>query len=156
MTLYSLNRNYPASLPNRIRLSGGFTKTDSTTFTEEDISDAGYVIVSDPPPIAWPNQLGWDSSTLSWISIPPSEEEINKRKIIVVNELNDNLNRINNTILTKIQNNESVDSCETEYKNNLNALLLQVDSSGFDLFNVNWPRLVYPDMLIMPDSAGEI
>jgi hypothetical protein len=40
--LYSHNGEYPRLLPNRIRLSDGMTKTDVSTFSDEQISDAGY------------------------------------------------------------------------------------------------------------------
>lgn len=40
--LYSYNGNTPSPLPFRIKLSNGFTRTDPTTFTEEEIADAGY------------------------------------------------------------------------------------------------------------------
>lgn len=42
---YSHNANFPSKLPWRIRLSDGTTRTDPSTFTEEDIADAGYVKV---------------------------------------------------------------------------------------------------------------
>lgn len=40
--LYSYKGEYPKVLPNRLRLSDGTTVTDVTTFTDEQISDAGY------------------------------------------------------------------------------------------------------------------
>lgn len=58
--LYSYNNEYPIEIPDRIRLSDGSTRTDSSTFTDTEIADAGYVSVSDPP--------SYDSSThkLTW------------------------------------------------------------------------------------------
>jgi len=60
--LYSHNGAYPTSLPNRIRLSDGSTRTDPDTFTAEEIADAGYAVAGDPPGYN-PNtqRLGWDS-----------------------------------------------------------------------------------------------
>jgi hypothetical protein len=49
--LYSLNGAYPKPLPKRIVLSNGTTRTDPTTFTPEEIADAGYIQVPEPPPI---------------------------------------------------------------------------------------------------------
>ena len=50
LNMYSYNNEYPIKdLPHRIRLSNGMTKTDSTTFTEEDITYAGYRYVEEPP-----------------------------------------------------------------------------------------------------------
>ena len=58
--LYSINREFPTSLPFRIRLSDGRTRTDPTTFTSEEIAKAGYVLAPDRPT--------YDSSThaLTW------------------------------------------------------------------------------------------
>lgn len=58
--LYSYNNEYPIEIPDRIRLSDGSTRTDSSTFTDAEIADAGYVSVSNPP--------SYDSSThkLTW------------------------------------------------------------------------------------------
>ena len=46
--LYSYNGEYPTDIPERIRLSDGSTRTDSSTYTEEEIADAGYVYVEAP------------------------------------------------------------------------------------------------------------
>ena len=49
MTLYSLHGARPAPLPSRIRLPSGFTRTDPSTFTEEEILAAGYTGPYDEP-----------------------------------------------------------------------------------------------------------
>ena len=40
--LYSLRQQRPAPLPQRIRMPDGFTRTDASTFTQEEIQAAGY------------------------------------------------------------------------------------------------------------------
>lgn len=45
---FSYNGEYPVdwnSIPDRIRLSNGNTKTDKITYTQEELKDAGYKIV---------------------------------------------------------------------------------------------------------------
>ena len=49
MTLYSHNQNTPDTLPEKIVLSNGFTRTDSSSFTAEEIADAGYVAAPEKP-----------------------------------------------------------------------------------------------------------
>ena len=50
MTLYSYKTQSPvSSIPKRIRLSDGNTRTDSSTFTDDELIDAGYIVVEDPP-----------------------------------------------------------------------------------------------------------
>lgn len=47
--LYSKNGQYPNLLPERIRMPDGSTRTDSSTYTDQDILLAGYVPVPNPP-----------------------------------------------------------------------------------------------------------
>lgn len=58
--LYSLNGAYPKPLPKRIILSDGRTRTDPTSFTPEEIADAGYVLAPEPPAIPPFNRLLWN------------------------------------------------------------------------------------------------
>lgn len=73
--LYSHNNEYPAPLPERIRLSSGLTRTDSSTFTAEEIADAGYVSVEDPPSFEEKTEkLTWNGS--AWEVIALTDEEL--------------------------------------------------------------------------------
>lgn len=62
--LYSYKGNYPEQLPNRIRLSNGLTVTDPSTFSAEQLADAGYVLVADPPVLLQNQTLSWTGT--SW------------------------------------------------------------------------------------------
>lgn len=76
MSLYSKNGAYPTELPNRIRLSNGSTKTDSSTFTAEDLTDAGYAAVEDKPSAGEFQDVLWDGSdwtTVNWSDIKKSD-----------------------------------------------------------------------------------
>ena len=79
--LYSKDNQYPKTLPFRIVLSNGMTRTDPTTFTEDEIVDAGYVAVEDIPTILDTQILTWVSETLTWSVKDKTEEEL-------ANELN--------------------------------------------------------------------
>lgn len=60
---YSLNGAYPINgLPERIKLSDGTTRTDSSTFTSQEILDAGFTSIVDPPNIPYGYTLGWDGT----------------------------------------------------------------------------------------------
>jgi len=76
--LYSHNQQTPDLLPDRIRLSTGLTKTDKSTFTAQELSDAGY-IPADVPPAYNPNQqhLVWDKTT--WKLVDFTAEELAAR-----------------------------------------------------------------------------
>lgn len=64
--LYSKNGAYPTSLPFRIVLSNGMTRTDPSTFTPEELADAGYIAVDNFPSNTQSNQVvewtgtGWN------------------------------------------------------------------------------------------------
>jgi len=63
--LYSYKKQYPNELPNRIRLSDGSTRTDKSSFTEEEILDAGYILVEEPPIVSGDDVLRWDGD--NWV-----------------------------------------------------------------------------------------
>jgi hypothetical protein len=75
---YSHNNQYPEMLPKRIRLSNGNTRTDISTFTEEELTDAGYIAIGDQP--AYDNdtqKVIWNGS--SWEIVALTTEEINNK-----------------------------------------------------------------------------
>jgi hypothetical protein len=76
MTLYSHNKSYPQSLPHRIRLSNGLTRTDPTSFTPEEIADAGYVQVDDQPTANSVQKVYWDSDRIQWVLEDKTLEEL--------------------------------------------------------------------------------
>lgn len=43
MALYTFNGTLPAPLPARIRLSNGFTRTNSSTYSKKEIAEWGYI-----------------------------------------------------------------------------------------------------------------
>ena len=76
MALYSYQGNYPESIPFRIRLSDGRTRTDPTSFTAEELTDAGYTEVSNRPSITDSQVLEWDSQTIDWVIRDKTAEEL--------------------------------------------------------------------------------
>lgn len=69
MTLYTKSNSYPAPLPFRITLSDGTTRTDPTSFTAEEIADAGYTVAPDMPE----DGMLWDTTTGDWRNKTPEE-----------------------------------------------------------------------------------
>ena len=60
--LYSHQGSTPQPLPFRINLSNGFTRTDPGTFTEAELTDAGYTGPFTPPAYdAATQRLSWDN-----------------------------------------------------------------------------------------------
>lgn len=77
--LYSFNGEYPIdTLPHRIRLSDGSNRTDSSTFTSDELVDAGYVEVPNPPDFNQEtHKLVWSGT--EWQTILLTESEISAR-----------------------------------------------------------------------------
>lgn len=77
--LYSIKGEYPIeTLPHRIRLSDGSTRTDNSTFTDSDLSNAGITTVSNPPDFNQEtHKLVWSGT--EWQTVSLTESEISAR-----------------------------------------------------------------------------
>ena len=78
---YSNKGAYPVdTLPHRIILSDGSSRTDSSTFTSEELVDAGYVEVSNPPDFNQEtHKLVWSGT--EWQTVLLTESEISAEMI---------------------------------------------------------------------------
>lgn len=64
--LYTKNNQYPESIPDRIRLSDGSTRTGGI-YTEEELSSAGYKVVSDMPAVNSDQVAEWNFTAGDWV-----------------------------------------------------------------------------------------
>jgi hypothetical protein len=69
--LYSFRQQRPAPLPNRIRLSNGFTRYAHQPPTAEEIADAGYVSYTEPAYDPATEQLLWVDGAYVIEALPP-------------------------------------------------------------------------------------
>lgn len=143
MTLYSFNGARPTQLPNRIKLSNGFTRTDKSTFTAEEIADAGWIQVEDPPVVEYPNKLEWNSETLSWYSREPNTSEIAMRWQEIRNMCLTLLENTDYKVLKAYEAGIPVDQAFIDYRQFLRDIYNNVNN--IDPWNVSWPT--YPDEL---------
>ena len=73
--LYSYQGQEPQELPERIRLSDGRTRTDSSTFTEEEIASAGFTGPYEKPEFNSEIETqSWNSESKQWITTSIPEE----------------------------------------------------------------------------------
>lgn len=148
--LYSFNGNYPQPIGNRIRLSNGKTKTDSSTFTDEDLADAGYQLAPDIP--ARPDnvifcKLEWNGTDWEY-RVEPTITEIQEERQKVLNAIDYLLEEARATRKLKKQNGES-DVYMDQYIMELTNLIANVN----DPFNIKWP--VYGDGNIVNPDGGD-
>ena len=90
---YSHNNQYPVdTLPNRIRLSDGSTRTDSSTFTTSELTSAGIVTTTNPPSYnSDTHKLTWDGSNWQTVGLTTAQllEISNLKWINVRNKRNE-------------------------------------------------------------------
>jgi hypothetical protein len=155
--LYSYNGEFPEALPFRIVLSDGFTRTDPTSFTDEEIADAGYVACSEQPTYDKNTQTcDWDSSATSWVVGDMTQEEIDQ---ITQNNINmewETVKEIRNRMINDIEwrvhryNSEvRLGLTPTDDITELDTYIqaLRDISNQEDPFNIDWPNLdqeIYP------------
>lgn len=123
MKLYSKNGSYPEPIPFRIKLSNGLTRTDPSSFTEEEINDAGYIEVSNPPSITSEQVLEWNFLNLEWIVRNVSEQEINNLKQLRLNYITES-RELDLNALTCQWNNDTWDARETDSTRIANVLTM--------------------------------
>jgi hypothetical protein len=75
--LYSYQGQEPSVLPHRITLSDGRSRTDSSTFTEEELNDVGITGPYEIPQYDSKTQrMHWNSETLSYVIEDKTDEEL--------------------------------------------------------------------------------
>lgn len=97
---YSIRGQYPISvLPHRIRLLDGSTRTDSSTFTSTDLTNAGITTVSDPPTYDQnTHKLTWNKTDIDWEVVSLTEDEVQQ----IVNSKWENVRENRNRLLFKV------------------------------------------------------
>lgn len=141
--LYSHNGSYPTTLPNRIRLSDGSTRTDPDTFTAEEIADAGYVAAEDPPDYNNNTQrLDWDSD---WAVINFDSAELNAietQNWVGIREERNDLLEISDVYALKDLEAEGTVSDEIK---NYRQLLRNIPQTYTVSADVVWPDVPWAD-----------
>lgn len=133
--LYSLNGAYPAALPHRIRLSNGLTRTGTDSFTAEEIADAGYIQVEDPPSITYPEVLYWNGT--SWGVRQPNQSEKDAVWVTIRAECLRLLAESDFKVLKAYEAGNPVPEAWVTYRQALRDLYNNVND--IDPYFVNWP-----------------
>ena len=137
---YSYKNQYPISfdeVPDRIRLSDGSTRTDKTTFTPEELLDAGYVMVNDKPTVDKFQKLIWDGS--NWVIEDYTETEKNAAKVnqwdIIRAERNRLLAETDWIVIKYLENNDPLLGQLSLYRQKLR----DITQTQIDPYNIVWP-----------------
>lgn len=135
--LYSYLGQYPTELPNRIRLSNGMTRTDSSTFTEEEILDAGYISVGEPPVAEYPNVLDWIDN--EWVVREPSENEVAIKWQEIKNQCLKLLSSSDYKVIKAMELNQPLDNAYVQYRQALRDLYNNINN--IDPWFVEYPTV---------------
>ena len=136
MPIYTYKGHEPQPLPERIRLSNGLTRTDSSTFTEEEIANAGYTLAEDRPMITVFQNLSWNQT--GWVVENKSDTEMtalrNNEWHAVRQKRKLRLEETDWVIIRQLERGEKVDEDILIYRQALRDITLQSDP-----FNLEWP-----------------
>ena len=138
--LYSKNGDYPTILPNRIRMSNGFTRTGRDTFTEEEIKDSGYISVPDKPQAKIYQEIRWISIELKW-------DVIKLEKNIVAEKIRELRYKLIQDELWKIERYNSEIRLGLEPTDNIEAIdkyiqeLRDITKQKKFPYEITWPTL---------------
>jgi len=162
MALYSKDNQYPTELPFRITLSNGRTRTDPRTFTPDEITDAGYVLVSNPP-IALSNQVvQWVVAEGDWVIREKTISEKRDDRRRIEDRINSERNK---RILLGFEYSNVIYDCTLEDQKNISAaalLALMAVMEGANTSNYYWHggtaefAWVAQNNMIVPMSAPEV
>lgn len=134
--IYSHNGQPPKLLPHRIVLSNGLTRTNNTTFTEEELADADYILSTDKPIVDYPNYVSWNGS--SWDILQHSQEKIEQDLLLEQKRKADALRQYKtdhiNEILVTTTNGNIFDGHD-EARANMNEAITASDILGVTTHN---------------------
>ena len=141
MSLYTKNGEFPTQLPNRIKLSDGRTRTDKTTFTAEELADAGYVAVDNPPVADYPNKLEWTGT--AWLVRAPNDSETNEKWGHIKHACKKALELTDYKVIKAVEAGTSISTDLVAYRQALRDLYNNVND--VDPWTVQFPELNVED-----------
>ena len=135
--LYSLNGAWPDALPFRVNLPNNATRTDPTTFTQEELTSWGFTGPFTPPTYdLYTEVLEWDGSSFSVRVMTPEE-----RQVVIDNRWNEvrvERNRLlTDSDWTQLPDAPTDKTAWATYRQALRDITNQDDP-----FNVTWPTLL--------------
>lgn len=133
--MFSHNNSYPVhDLPNRLRLPSGETRTDNSTFTQEELAATGWSVAPLPPEVDYPQVLTWKDS---WVVRDPDEAEVAARWAYLRNHRNQLLSDTDYLVLRAYETGQPVLKELLDYRQALRDLPAKTPDPWF----VVWPTM---------------
>lgn len=135
--LYSYNRQLPTRLPGKITLSDGITRTDSSTFSEEELINAGYILAPNPPPVLRHQKLYWTGT--SWTVLEKNQADKDQEWVEIRKICQRLLRDTDFKVLKAYEQGILPDSGIVSYRQALRDLYNNIHSQ--DPWDITWPIL---------------
>lgn len=87
---YNRNNGYLGELPERVILPSGLTRTDPSSYTDEELEEWGYVVLQNPPSVNIDEYTNLNTETYEWEvlkkPLEPQWEEVRKKRSQLLTE----------------------------------------------------------------------
>ena len=136
------------TMPERIRLSNGMTRTDASTFTQSELEDAGYTEVSEPPAVDPDEKVIWNGNNWEVVPLTKSDYEqkwsqVRSKRDKMINDVEWRIQRHQSELRLGITPTDSIELVD-RYIQDLRDITTQDNP-----FEIQWPDLMLDDE---PDS----
>lgn len=145
--LYSYKSAHPEQVPFRIKLSNGMTRTDPSTFTLEELADAGYTEVSDKPVVENTQVVEWNYDLTNWAVRDKTAEELASEMNAQWQVIRDERDRRIQEVAWRYERFSRYERLGMTQIDDINSLdqyvqaLADIPQTQTDPFNVVWPTL---------------
>ena len=133
---YNTKTEYFGELPERVTLENGLTRTDSTTYTDEELEEWGYIQIPNEPEVAIDEYCVFNRETLQWDilkkALEPQWDEVKK-------ERNKRLTETDWYVIRFLERGTPVPEEITTYRKALRDITTQENP-----FFIQWPQ-IFPD-----------
>lgn len=130
---YNKINGYLGELPERVILPNGLTRTDPSSYTDEELEEWGYVLLQNRPNTNIDEYVSFNSETYEWEvlkkPLDPQWDEVRKKRSELLTETDWYIIRF-------VERNIPIPDAVTTYRKSLRDITLQENP-----FFIEWPVL---------------
>lgn len=130
---YNKINGYIGELPERVILSNGLTRTDPSSYTDEELEEWGYVLLENPPAVNIDEYTNLNTETYEWEilkkPLEPQWEEVRKKRSQLLTETDWYVIRF-------LERGIEIPTAVTTYRKALRDITLQENP-----FFIEWPTI---------------
>jgi hypothetical protein len=130
---YNKINGYLGELPERVILSNGLTRTDPSSYTDEELEEWGYVVLQNMPTVNIDEYVSFNNETYEWEilkkPLEPQWDEVRKKRSELLAETDWYIIRF-------VERGTPIPDMITTYRKSLRDITLQENP-----FFIEWPVL---------------